>query len=72
MKKNLSSIITGYKLVCQFLLPTETIRHISYLASTETVRHLLLPVETVVHDSSLPAESVCMILFACGDRIRSL
>ena len=34
----------------------------SYLASAETVRDLLLPAETTVHEKWLPAETVCEIL----------
>ena len=34
----------------------------SYLASAETVRDLLLPAETTVHEKWLPAETVRVIL----------
>ena len=33
----------------------------SYLASAETVRDLLLPAETTVHEKLLPAGTVCVI-----------
>ena len=35
----------------------------SYLASAETVRDLLLPAETAVHEKWLPAETVRDLLF---------
>ena len=35
---------------------------LSYLASAETVRDLLLPAETTVHEKWLPAETVRVIL----------
>ena len=34
----------------------------SYLASAETIRDLLLPAETTVHEKRLPAETVHVIL----------
>ena len=36
----------------------------SYLASAETVRVLLLPAETTVHERRLPAETVRVILLS--------
>ena len=35
---------------------------LSYLASAETVRDLLLPAETTIHEKRLPAETVRVIL----------
>ena len=44
------------------------------MASAKTIRNLLLPVETVVHDKLLLAKSVCVILFSAeaGGRITCL
>ena len=40
----------------------------SYLASAETVRNLLLPAETTVHEKWLPAETVRVILLPAETR----
>ena len=40
----------------------------SYLASAETVRDLLLPAETAVHEKWLPAETVLVILLPAETR----
>ena len=44
----------------------------SYLASAETVRDLLLPVETTVHETWLRAETVRVILFLAESLDRKL
>ena len=45
---------------------------LSYLASAETVRDLLLPAETTIHEKWLPAETVCVILFPAKTLSRKL
>ena len=57
-------LITGYKLVCQFLLPAEIVRHIRL-----RVCDLMLLVETGVHDKWLPADSVHVILLPAYSNI---
>ena len=44
----------------------------SYLASAETVRDLLLPAKTTVHEKWLPAETVCVILLPAETLRRKL
>ena len=44
----------------------------SYLASTETVRDLLLPAETIIHEKWLPAETFSVILLPAKSLGRKL
>ena len=51
---------TLYKLVCQFLFPCWDCP--SFLAASKTVRLILLPIETTIHEKLLPTETVHLIL----------
>ena len=56
--KIIPKLSTRYKRVCYFRF----LQRLSYLASAETVRDVLLPAETTVQEKWLPAETVRVIL----------
>ena len=54
-------MLTEYKLVRQFSLPAETVRHIWLLPRPAVVSCFLLRL-AAVHDKQLPAKTACIIL----------